>query len=73
MENKQITIGKIYAELKSLELALRKKGIINQSDLSNDKDEIIWDWSEKTEFLADEELLKEDWLSTEDEEAWKDL
>ena len=73
MENKQVTIGKIYAELKSLELALRKKGIINQSDLSNDKDEIIWDWSEKTEFLADEELLKEDWLSTEDEEAWKDL
>ena len=64
---------KIYAELKSLELALRKKGIINQSDLSNDKDEIIWDWSEKTEFLADEELLKEDWFSAEDEEAWKNL
>ena len=73
MENKQVTIGKIYAELKSLELALQKRGVINQSDLSNEESEIIWDWPEKTEFLADEELLKEDWLSTEDEEAWKDL
>ena len=73
MENKQVTIGKIYAELKSLELALQKRGVINQSDLSNEESEIIWDWPEKTEFLADEELLKEDWFSAEDEEAWKNL
>lgn len=28
---------------------------------------------ENIKFLADEDLLKEDWLSQEDNEAWKDL
>ena len=28
---------------------------------------------EDTKFLADEKLLAEDWLSPEDNEAWKDL
>mgnify|MGYP001557918904 CR=1 FL=1 len=28
---------------------------------------------ESTQFLADEDLLATDWLSTEDNEAWKDL
>ncbi len=30
------------------------------------------DWDE-FRFLADEKLLAEDWLSPEDEKAWKDL
>ena len=34
---------------------------------------IIWDWPKEIKLLADEELLAEDWLSPEDEEAWKDL
>lgn len=72
MENEQVTLRKIYAELKNLERALQNKGIINQVDLSENK-EVIWDWPEEIAVLADEDLLKEDWLSPEDEEAWKDL
>ena len=72
MENKQITIEEIYTELKNLEKVLQKKGIIGPVDLLEYKN-LIWDWSEKIQILADEELLKEDWLSEEDEEAWKDL
>ena len=72
MENKQITIEEIYTELKNLEKVLQKKGIIGPVDLLEYKN-LIWDWPEKIQILADEELLKEDWLSEEDEEAWKDL
>lgn len=71
MENEQVTPNKIYAELKNLELALQRKGIIAQKEIS--QDETIWDWPEKIALLADEELLGEDWLSKEDEEAWSDL
>ncbi len=31
------------------------------------------DWPEQVQVLADEELLGEDWLSQEDEKAWKDI
>jgi hypothetical protein len=72
MENTQINLINIYAELKNLEKTLQRKGIITQIELSENK-ELIWDWPEKTEILADEELLAKDWLSPEDEEAWKDL
>ena len=72
MENKQITPFEVYMELKSLEKALQRKGIINTAELSENK-EIIWDWSMQVKILADEDLLGEDWLSQEDEEAWKDL
>jgi len=71
MEEKQVNILKVYSELKNLEIALQKKGIISQTDLSENK-ELIWDWPENIKFLADEELLKKDWLSQEDEIAWKD-
>ncbi|MEK6928629.1 MAG: hypothetical protein AABW65_01580 [Nanoarchaeota archaeon] len=71
-ENKQITPLEIYIELKNLEKALQKKGVISQVELSENKD-TIWNWPEQTEVLADEDLLAEDWLSPEDEEAWKDL
>lgn len=69
----QISLNDIYEELKNLEKALQRKGIISQSELSNRDSEIIWDWPEQVSVLADEELLGEDWLSQEDEEAWKDL
>lgn len=69
---KQITIKDIYIELKNLEKALKIKGIIGQAELSKE-DEVIWDWPENIPMLADEELLAKDWLSPEDEEAWKDL
>ena len=72
MENKQITLINLYAELKNLERALEKKGIINQIEIS-ENNELIWDWPENVQFLADEDLLGKDWLSKEDEEAWKDL
>ena len=72
MEEKQITLRKIYSELKNLERALKNKGVISQSELSNEE-EVIWDWPEKISILADEGLLAEDWLSPEEEEAWKDL
>ena len=70
MENTQINLIKIYAELKNLEKTLQRKGIITQIELSENK-ELIWDWLEKIEILADEESLAKDWLSPEDEEAWK--
>ncbi len=69
---KQITIKDIYGELKNLEKALQNKGIISQAELEN-KNEAIWDWPDNMTMLADEQLLGEDWLSPEDEEAWKDL
>lgn len=72
MENEQITLREMYVELKNLERVLKKKGVISQIELSEDK-EIVWNWPEKIEILADEDILKEDWLSQEDEEAWKDL
>ena len=72
MENKQITPYEIYTELKNLEKALQKKGIISSRELSENK-EIIWDWPAQINVLADETLLGKDWLSQEDEEAWKDL
>ncbi|MEK6817466.1 MAG: hypothetical protein AABX80_01565 [Nanoarchaeota archaeon] len=72
MKNKQVTLKEIYIELKNLEKTLQNKGIITELELSN-KNEALWDWPEKTLILADESMLKEDWLSQEDEEAWKDL
>ena len=72
MENKQITTLEIYIELKNLEKALQKKGTISAIELSENK-EIIWDWPAQVKIMADENLLGEDWLSQEDEEAWKDL
>ena len=72
MEIKQITPLEVYAELKNLEKVLQKKGVISQLELTENK-EIIWDWSMQVKVLADEQLLSEDWLSQEDEEAWKDL
>lgn len=72
MENKQITLRGIYTELKNLEKALQKKGVISQLELSENK-EIIWNWPEQIQILADENMLAEDWLSPEDEEAWKNL
>lgn len=73
MENKQITLREIYTELKNLERTLQSKGIIKKSDLPEEDNKIIWDWPEKISILADESVLAEDWLSEEDEEAWKDL
>ncbi len=73
MENKQITTKKIYIELKNLERTLQNKGIINKFELSAGNNEIIWDWPEHTTILADDSLLAEDWLSPEDEKAWKNL
>ncbi len=72
MENKQITPFDVYVELKNLERALQRKGVISAVELSENK-EIIWDWSRQVKVLADEDLLGKDWLSQEDEEAWRDL
>ncbi len=72
MENKQITLKEMYFELKNLEKALQKKGIINQVELAENKEK-IGSQSKQVEIFADEDLLKEDWLSPEDEEAWKNL
>lgn len=72
MESKQITMIEIYAELKRLENALQRKGVISEIEISENK-ELIWDWPDNIKFLADESLLAKDWLSLEDEEAWKDL
>jgi len=58
---KQITIERVYLELKKLEEALKKKGIITEPINIPE-----------TALLSEKSLAK-DWLSPEDEEAWKDL
>lgn len=58
---KQISLEKIYLELKKLQEALKKNGIISESiDIP------------ETALLSEKSLAKE-WLSPEEEEAWKDL
>jgi len=57
----QITVEKVYSELKKLENVLREKGIIEES---NKKSDVT---------ILSEKSLAKDWLSPEDEEAWKDL
>ena len=59
---KQLTIEKVYRELKKLEDILKKKGVISDKvpNLSN------------IALLSEKSLAKE-WLSPEEEEAWKDL
>lgn len=59
MEN-QISIDNLYRELKNLEEILRKKGILKEKNLS------------ETALLSEKSLAKE-WLSPEEDEAWKDL
>ena len=71
--HKQITLKDLYIELKSLERALRKKGVISEIELPEGNNELILDWPADIQALSDEKLLEEDWLSPEDEEAWKDL
>ncbi len=73
MEIKQITLREVYTQLKNLEQELKNKGIINEISSSEKENNIIWDWPENIPIFADEKLLGEDWLSREDEEAWKDL
>tara|TARA_Y100000310_G_scaffold261214_1_gene270484 strand:+ start:7117 stop:7299 length:183 start_codon:yes stop_codon:yes gene_type:complete len=58
---KQISIENVHSELKMLEKILKDKGIISEKNFIPD-----------TALLSEESLAK-DWLSPEDEEAWKDL
>ena len=69
MVQEQITPESIYRELKLLERALKKKGIVNDKDIEMEAENPIL----SGKVLADEKLLAEDWLSPEDMEAWKDL
>ena len=55
----QVSIQDLYNKLKRLENALEKKGIIEKEDIDT--------------YLISKDSLAEDWLSPEDEEAWKDL
>ncbi len=64
---KQITVeGGVYWELKRLENALQKKGFIAEQDIE-DINEIP-----ETVLLSEKSLAKE-WLTPEEDEAWKDL
>lgn len=60
---------KKYSEIKWSEYVRKiiEKRIIELDKVKSFADE------EDMSFLADEELLAEDWLSPEDQEAWKDL
>jgi hypothetical protein len=60
MEPEKITLEKIYEEIKKLELALKKGGAIKQIE------------SPETALLS-ERSLAEEWLSPEEDEAWKNL
>ena len=63
MNQENITLERIYLELKRLEATLQEKGIIKEKDLE--------DLSE-TALLSERSLAKE-WLSPEEDEAWRDL
>ena len=64
METEKITTEKIYRELKRLESALEKKGIIAEQEIESEISE--------TALLSEKTLAKE-WLNPEEDEAWKDL
>jgi hypothetical protein len=67
MENKYITLKAIYAELKNLERVLQKKGIINKTEFSSEKD-LILDWPEEIrEFYP---VLKSDSKREAQEAIW---
>ncbi len=61
-EEKNITLEKLYFELKKIEMALEKKGVIVK-----EKVEIP-----ATALLSEKSLAKE-WLNPLEDEAWKDL
>lgn len=61
-EEKNITLEKLYYELKRIERALEKRGVITE-----EKVEIP-----ATTLLSEKSLAKE-WLNPEEDEAWKDL
>jgi hypothetical protein len=63
MEAKKITAEEVYRELKKLENTLEKKGIIARQEVK---------WASETALLSEKALTKE-WLSPEEDEAWKDL
>lgn len=72
MENSQVTLEKVHAELQNLKEMLKKRGVLDNMS-TTENNEIIWDWPQEISVFADEILLSEDWLSKEDEEVWKDL
>ena len=61
-EEKNITIEKVYFELKRIERALEKKGVLNKEEPK----------IPVTALLSEKSLAKE-WLNPEEDEAWKDL
>ncbi len=63
MEQKQITLEKIYVAIQNMQLEIHK---INQK-IEYSKE--FTDW-EDANAIADENLLAESWLSKEDEEAF---
>jgi hypothetical protein len=72
MVNENITLKQVYEDLQNLKEILKRKKIIGGQVVFGNE-EIIGDSSSQNSVLVDESLLNEDWLSLEDEEAWKDL
>jgi len=67
MGQEQITLEQIHSAIQNMQFQIDK---INKR-LEKQNIEIVD--LDNSNFLADEKLLAEDWLSPEDEEAWKDL
>ena len=61
-EEKDITLEKLYFELKRIEKALEKKGVTVEQNIE----------ISPTALLSEKSLAKE-WLNPEEDEAWKDL
>ncbi len=61
-EEKNITLEKLYLEIKRIERALEKKGIATKERVE----------IPATALLSESSLAKE-WLTPEEDEAWKDL
>ncbi|MBS3099130.1 hypothetical protein J4462_02875 [Candidatus Pacearchaeota archaeon] len=60
MEQKNITLEKVYLELRRLEGALREKGVLDEKDVKEIPETA----------LLSEKALAETWLSKEDEKAF---
>ncbi len=61
-EEKNITLEKLYFELKKIEKSLAKKKILIEEEIE----------IPPTALLSEKSLAKE-WLNPEEDEAWKDL
>ncbi|MEK6792423.1 MAG: DUF2281 domain-containing protein [Nanoarchaeota archaeon] len=69
MQQEQISLEQLAKRVNYLELELNKL----KQEKKLKYDDIDWDWSEEDLMLVSQDSLAKEWLSPEEDEAWKDL